>query len=56
MSPEKITLFQTSLCDTNAQYNSNNNISWLDIVNLNLSMIKIRLKIDIDIYNFDEYT
>ena len=32
MSREKIPLFETSLYDTNTQYNSNNYISWLDIV------------------------
>ena len=35
MSPEKILLFETSLWDTNTRYNSNNYISWLDIVHLN---------------------
>ena len=35
MSPEKIPLFETLLFDTNTQYNSNNYISWLDIVHLN---------------------
>ena len=55
MSPEKMPLFETSLYDTNTQYNSNNYISWIDIVHLNQSLIKIRPKIDIDIYNFDKY-
>ena len=35
MSPEKISLFETSLYDANTQYNSIKNISWLEIVHLN---------------------
>ena len=35
MSPEKISLFETSLLETKSQNNSNNYISCLDIVHLN---------------------